>query len=113
MRGSGASSSPVHVSSLCACERIHKPFHGALDHTHASAVAWTAAELARTAGVAPSTATEHLNLLVSGGLLAEERLGRHRYLRLADDAAELIERLTAAALMAEAALARELGVDLP
>lgn len=56
--------------------------------------AWTASELARHAGVAASTATEHLNLLVSGGLLAEERQGRHRYVRLAgQDAAELIEHL--------------------
>jgi DNA-binding transcriptional ArsR family regulator len=46
--------------------------------------AWTARELARYAGVAPSTATGHLNMLVGGGLLAEERHGRHRYLRLAD-----------------------------
>ena len=29
--------------------------------------AWTANELARYAGVAPSTATSHLNLLVNGG----------------------------------------------
>jgi len=56
--------------------------------------AWTASELAAHAGVAPSTATEHLNLLVSGGLLAQERQGRHRYVRLAgQDAAELIEHL--------------------
>lgn len=56
--------------------------------------AWTASELAAHAGVAASTATEHLNLLVSGGLLAQERQGRHRYVRLAgSDAAELIEHL--------------------
>jgi DNA-binding transcriptional ArsR family regulator len=56
--------------------------------------AWTAAELARHAGVAASTATEHLNLMVVGGLLAEERQGRHRYVRLAGpQAAELIENL--------------------
>jgi DNA-binding transcriptional ArsR family regulator len=60
--------------------------------------AWTAGELALRAGVAASTATEHLNLLVAGNLLVEERQGRHRYLRLAGaDTAELIERLTAAA----------------
>lgn len=59
--------------------------------------AWTASELARAAGVAASTATEHLNLLVSGGLLTEVRQGRHRYVRLADDAAELVELLAAAA----------------
>jgi DNA-binding transcriptional ArsR family regulator len=60
--------------------------------------AWTAIELARHAGVAASTATEHLNLLVTGGLLAQERQGRHRYVRLADPAtAELIENLAAMA----------------
>lgn len=60
--------------------------------------AWTAIELARHAGVAASTATEHLNLLVAGGLLAQERQGRHRYVRLADPAtAELIENLASMA----------------
>jgi DNA-binding transcriptional ArsR family regulator len=60
--------------------------------------AWTAIELARHAGVAASTATEHLNLLVAGGLLAQERQGRHRYVRLADpDTAELIETLASMA----------------
>lgn len=60
--------------------------------------AWTAIELARHAGVAPSTATSHLNLLVSGGLLAEERHGRHRYVRVADRrVVELIEGLAALA----------------
>ncbi|MEY6569818.1 ArsR/SmtB family transcription factor, partial [Streptomyces sp. PGLac3x] len=49
--------------------------------------AWTAGELARRAGVAASTATEHLNRLVAGGLLAQERQGRHRYVRLADPGA--------------------------
>lgn len=58
--------------------------------------AWTAGELARMAGVAASTATEHLNLLVAGGLLTEERQGRHRYVRLAGaDTAALIESLAA------------------
>ncbi|WP_046770927.1 ArsR/SmtB family transcription factor [Jiangella alkaliphila] len=70
--------------------------------------AWTAAELARTAGVARSTATEHLNLLVSGGLLTEVRQGRHRCLRLADHAAELVERLAAAAPPGAAAPVRSL-----
>ncbi|MGW0776149.1 ArsR/SmtB family transcription factor [Streptomyces sp. NPDC002835] len=58
--------------------------------------AWTAGELARHAGVAASTASEHLGKLVSGGLLAQERQGRHRYLRLADErAAQLVEELAA------------------
>ncbi|MFF3341181.1 ArsR/SmtB family transcription factor [Streptomyces flavidovirens] len=58
--------------------------------------AWTATELARLAGVAPSTATGHLHRLVAGGVLAEERSGRHRYVRLAGpDTAEMIEGLAA------------------
>lgn len=56
--------------------------------------AWTATELARHAAVAPSTATGHLHQLVAGGLLAEERQGRHRYLRISGPAtAEMIESL--------------------
>ncbi|WP_314224213.1 ArsR/SmtB family transcription factor [Streptomyces zaehneri] len=56
--------------------------------------AWTAGELARHAGVAPSTLSEHLGKLVGGGLLAEERQGRHRYVRLADTRiAQLVEDL--------------------
>jgi len=56
--------------------------------------AWTAGELARHSGVSPSTASEHLTRLITGGLLAEERQGRHRYVRLANStAAALIEDL--------------------
>jgi DNA-binding transcriptional ArsR family regulator len=46
--------------------------------------AWTAGELARHAGVAPSTASEHVSRLIAGGLLAERRQGRNRYVELAD-----------------------------
>ncbi|MEU1366647.1 winged helix-turn-helix domain-containing protein [Streptomyces sp. NPDC005803] len=54
--------------------------------------AWTAGELARSAGVSAPTASEQLSRLVEGGLLAEERQGRHRYVRLAGpEAAALIE----------------------
>lgn len=60
--------------------------------------AWTASELARHAGVAPSTATEHLNTLVAGGLLTQHRQGRHRYVQLADpEVAEIVEMLSARA----------------
>ena len=56
--------------------------------------AWTAGELATTTGVARSTASEHLDQLVAGGLLSEERQGRHRYLRIATPAAaQLVESL--------------------
>ncbi|MBP0454503.1 MULTISPECIES: helix-turn-helix transcriptional regulator [unclassified Kitasatospora] len=65
--------------------------------------AWTGGELARHAGVAPSTASEHLSRLIAGGLLAEERQGRHRYVRLAGpEAAALIEDLTSFAESAPA-----------
>ncbi|MDQ0797248.1 helix-turn-helix transcriptional regulator [Streptomyces sp. B1I3] len=58
--------------------------------------AWTAGELARYAGVAPSTASEHLGKLVAGGLLTQERQGRHRYVRLAGArTARLLEELAA------------------
>ncbi|MYR74119.1 MULTISPECIES: winged helix-turn-helix domain-containing protein [unclassified Streptomyces] len=71
--------------------------------------AWTAGELARGAGVAPSTASEHLGKLVAGGLLAEERQGRHRYLRLAGGrAAQLVEELAAYAAPGGAPPARSL-----
>ncbi len=60
--------------------------------------AWTATELAHHVGVASSTTTGHLNALVHGGLLAEERQGRHRYVRIAaPEVAELIEGLAALA----------------
>jgi DNA-binding transcriptional ArsR family regulator len=65
--------------------------------------AWTAGELARMAEVAPSTASAHLDQLVAGGLLAEERQGRHRYLRLAGPtAAQMIEDLAGHAAPAAA-----------
>lgn len=58
--------------------------------------AWTAGELARHAGVAQSTASEHLTRLIAGGVLAEERQGRHRYVRLASPReAALVEDLAA------------------
>lgn len=58
--------------------------------------AWTAGELAARAGVTAPTATGHLHRLVAGGLLAEERRGRNRYVRLAGPhVADLIEDLGA------------------
>ncbi|GAA2580085.1 winged helix-turn-helix domain-containing protein [Winogradskya consettensis] len=56
--------------------------------------AWTAGELATHAGVAPATATGHLHKLVAGGILTEQRQGRHRYVRLSGaPIAQLIEDL--------------------
>lgn len=60
--------------------------------------AWTATELAKLAGVSRPTISEHLNMLVDGGLLSEVRQGRHRYVRLAGpETAELLEGLAALA----------------
>ena len=53
-----------------------------------------AGELARRAGIAPSTASEHLARLVDGGLLAVEPSGRHRYFRIASpEVAHAVESL--------------------
>ena len=53
-----------------------------------------ASMLASEAGVAPSTASEHLARLVRAGLLTVERHGRHRYFRLAGpQVADLLEAL--------------------
>jgi DNA-binding transcriptional ArsR family regulator len=46
--------------------------------------AFTAGELAKSAGVAPSTASEHLGRLVEASLLAVVKQGRHRFYQLAD-----------------------------
>ncbi|MDJ1131861.1 ArsR/SmtB family transcription factor [Streptomyces iconiensis] len=74
--------------------------------------AWTATELARHAGVAPSTATEHLNALVRGGLFSEVRQGRHRYVRLADSRiASLVENLASLAPERPAAPAPSLSAS--
>ncbi|MEU4193336.1 helix-turn-helix domain-containing protein [Kribbella sp. NPDC026611] len=60
--------------------------------------AWTATELATFAKVSRPTISEHLNLLVEGGLLTEVRQGRHRYVKLkGPETAELIEGLAALA----------------
>jgi DNA-binding transcriptional ArsR family regulator len=53
-----------------------------------------ASELAVRAGIAPSTASQHLARLVDGGFLATSKNGRHRYYRLGDPAvADAIEAL--------------------
>jgi DNA-binding transcriptional ArsR family regulator len=60
--------------------------------------ALTAGELARAAGVAPSTATGHLTRMTSGGMISVAQQGRHRYYRLAGtEIAELVEHLVSPA----------------
>lgn len=56
--------------------------------------AWTVGELGRYAGLARSTASEHVNMLVAHGIVHDIRQGRHRYIRLAgEDIAHVIESL--------------------
>src|SRR5437763_17073029 len=53
-----------------------------------------AGELAGVAGINPTAASGHLSKLVTGGLLAVEVEGRHRYYRLANpDVATVLEDL--------------------
>lgn len=60
--------------------------------------ALTATELAGVAGVTPQTASSHLGQLISAGLIAMERQGRHRYHQLATPAiARMVEDMMAVA----------------
>jgi DNA-binding transcriptional ArsR family regulator len=73
---------PTRSSMLCSLKEL-----GALSAT----------DLARIAGVAPSTASEQLSKLTQAGVIAMERRGRHRFYRLAfaevSDALEALEVL--------------------
>ncbi|MFE2124831.1 ArsR/SmtB family transcription factor [Streptomyces amritsarensis] len=61
--------------------------------------AWTAGELARVAGVAPSTVSGHLTRLLDAGICVTERQGRHSYVRVADAAtARLLDGLASYAV---------------
>ena len=56
--------------------------------------ALTASELSHEAGITPQTASSHLSKLEAGGLIEQEKQGRHRYYRLSDpDVADVLERL--------------------
>ncbi len=63
--------------------------------------ALTASELAQEAGVTPQTASSHLAKLEAGGLIEQEKQGRHRYYRLTDpDVAGVLEGLAGLAARA-------------
>src|ERR1700679_3130661 len=58
--------------------------------------ALTATEVSQEAGITPQTASSHLSKLEAGGLIEQEKQGRHRYYRLADpDVADVLEGLAA------------------
>lgn len=65
-----------------------------------------AGELARHAGVAPSTMSGHLAKLLRSGVVSVESWGRHRYYRLADP--QIAQALEALAICAPAAPVRSL-----
>ena len=63
--------------------------------------ALTASELAHQAGITPQTASSHLSKLEIGGLIEQEKQGRHRYYRLTDpDVAGVLEGLAGLAARA-------------
>src|ERR1700737_4002572 len=56
--------------------------------------ALTATELAHQAGITPQTASSHLAKLDAGGMIEQEKRGRHRYYRLTGpDVASVLEGL--------------------
>jgi DNA-binding transcriptional ArsR family regulator len=63
-----------------------------------SGMSLTAAELAREAGVTPSTTSGHVAKLAENGLIVGTRQGRYRHFRIADpDVAHAVEALVAVA----------------
>src|SRR3984893_3681481 len=63
--------------------------------------ALTASELAHQADSTPQTASSHLGKLETGGLIEQEKQGRHRYYRLTDpDVAGVLEGLAGLAARA-------------
>lgn len=64
---------------------------------------WTATELAKAAGVAPSTGSLHLSRLLALGWVQVHPQGRHRYYRLGgEEVAAFLERFAALAPAAKA-----------
>lgn len=75
----------AHSEQLAAVARlIGDPARARILSALMEGRALTAGELAREAGVTPQTVSSHLARLQTGGLIAIEAQGRHRYARLAD-----------------------------
>ena len=73
-----------------------------------SGMSLTSNELAREAGVTPSTASGHVSRLEACGLVSSRRQGRCRYFNLADaDVAHAVEALVAGGAFAHKAGAKE------
>lgn len=80
MHGSPSRYQLAEIGSLLA-----DPSRAAILLALADGRARPAGELARLAGIAPSTASAHLGRLVDGGLLQVLNQGRHRYFQVAGD----------------------------
>jgi len=91
----------AHVAAL-----LGEPSRARMLLVLADGRALPASVLAREAGVAPSTASEHLGRLVEARLLGVESWGRHRYYRLAGP--EVASAVEALARLAPIASARSL-----
>lgn len=83
------------MTSLAAIAAlIADPARAAMLQALLAGQALTAGELARIAGIAPSTASGHIARLEDGGLVAIHPQGRHRYIRLSgEEAAAALESL--------------------
>jgi len=79
------------------------PARASMLHALMDGRALTATELARSAGIAPQTASGHLARMTAAGLLVVQSQGRHRYHRLASPAvAGMMESIMQVAAGAEA-----------
>jgi DNA-binding transcriptional ArsR family regulator len=85
------------------------PTRAAMLLTLSDGRAFTASELAKSAKVAPSTASEHLGRLVESKLLAVVKQGRNRFYQLADPS--IVEIMEGLACLAPQAKIRTLGAS--
>ena len=82
------------------------PTRAAILHALMDGRALTASELARAAGVAPQTVSEHLARLGAAGLISIEKQGRHRYHRLGSPTvARMIESIMQVAAISRPGIA--------
>ena len=85
---------PVDASVAPAAALLADPARVAILWALVDGRALPAGELARSAGVSPSTGSAHLGRLLSAGWVAAEQHGRHRYFRLCNaDVAQVLESL--------------------
>ena len=96
----------TEVDLAAAARLIAEPARALMLDALLSGEALAAGELARAAGVSPSTASEHLARLRDGGLVDVVAAGRHRYFQLA--APEVAHALEALAVISPARPVRTL-----